>query len=80
MQTMVTITMTLEEYAAYKELQAVHDKEHAELEALQHDCKTLAQMVCRAFKELENGRAVHIGMYTATKLYDYAERLGGKKQ
>ncbi len=80
MQTMVTITMTLEEYAAYKELQAVHDKEHNELEAIRHDCKTLAQMVCRALKEIESGLTVHLGMYTATKIYDYAERLGGKKQ
>lgn len=75
METNVTITMTLEEYAAHKERQAAFDKEHAELEALQHDGKILAEMVCRELKALLDGEKAKLGRRTAELLYTKAEAI-----
>ena len=74
MKTLITITMTEQEYAAYKELQAAIAKTAAEKEAIQNDCGKLAQMVCYALRGILNG-APRIGMRSATLLYDKAEEI-----
>lgn len=81
METLITITMTENEYEQYKAQQADYKKDHARKEALQHDCEKLAQMVCYALRGIVNDNCYRLGKRSADLLYDYAaDLLRGIKQ
>ena len=67
--------MKLEEYAAYKEQQAVFEKEHAEKVAIQQNCEILAEMVCRELGALLEGKKPRLGLRTANLIYNKAEAI-----
>ena len=78
METLITITMTEQEYAEYKKRQDALVKAVVKKEAIQEDYEKLAHMVCNALKKVLDGDKVHLGLRTATLLYDYAETLLGR--
>ena len=73
METFVTIKMTEQEYAAYKEQQAALEKDHVKIETILHDSEKLAQMVVKEMKRIFDG--ARLGGYTAQVLHDKAELL-----
>ena len=75
METLITISMTLEEYAAYKERHTDFEKEHAEREAIQHDCEILAKMVCREVGAILDGKKPRLGLCAANLIYNKAEAI-----
>lgn len=75
LETNVTITMTLEEYAAYKEQRADFKKEYAEREVIQHDCEILAKMVCREVGAILDGKKTRLGLCAANLIYNKAEAI-----
>lgn len=75
METNVTITMTLDEYAMYTGHYAALKKVEAENEALQQDIRALAEIVCRELKPLLDGKKPKLGAYAANLLYDKAEAI-----
>ncbi len=81
METLITIKMTENEYGKYKLLQFEVEQVRREKAELQKRCDSLAQMVCRALRGVNDGK-IHLGLHTANLLYDYANTLlnwGGKQ-